>query len=522
MPAKSLLNLLLICLPLGLFAQVDTLPTPWHRNNVPGPNENEVSLSLQVVDMRGEPVKNLELWLKQEDAAVAYYATTDDNGKVYLLLPRGRRFAVSSTDEEAFESIKTINRANVQSRLTIGYSPKTYEEHITADTVFQVVPPDQMPTHSRVLLRLTVTDYEENPHHEEKLFFTIKNRKEVYVASTNKAGVALLMLPKGDSLYMHTQFEKNIADFYFPDDKRAGTLRLRYRTIGSKAILAREAERKRQAAIRDSLAELARIRDSLDFLKGAADGRSLMGMYRWGASYEQVEATLEETAAKTRDALEKDEQYFMKAGQEINAAMYRHRELWADKVIVSDVTGSMYPYMDQLLLWHALAILPGEHNRYLFFNDGDGKATEEKIIGQTGGIYSCEERDIKAIMEVMKTTMQAGGGGETPENDIESLLAATRLIGEGDELILIADNYSDVRDLELLERLRIPVRIVLAGVDQWINEDYLHLAYMTGGSIHTIEEDLFHLTNLNDGEIVTIGNYKYRVNRGTFILLKDF
>jgi hypothetical protein len=327
------------------------------------------------------------------------------------------------------------------------------------------------------------------------------------------------MLPKGDSLFMHTRFEKNIAGFHFPDDKRAGTLKLRYRTIGSKVILAREAERQRQATIRDSLAELARVRDSLDFLSGLTNGRSLLDMYRYGMPYAQAEAALKETAAKVRGELETNPKYFEHAGYEINAAMYRHRERWANKVVVNDLTGSMYPYMNQILLWHALALVPGENNRYVFFNDGDGKPTHEKIIGVTGGIYFCEERDMEKIMQSMMTTMKAGTGGERPENDVEALLEATRLMGEGDELILVADNYSDVRDLELLARLRVPVRIVLAGVEHGVNEDYLHLAYMTGGSIHTLEEDIFHLTRLNDGEIISIGGYQYRVNGGAFIQL---
>jgi len=512
---------LLLAFPCLAFAQLDTLYSDWNRTNLPEATPTEVQLSLQVVDMRGKPVTELDLWLAQKNNNAVYYAQTDPYGKVYLLLPRGKTFSVSTIDEAGFDEIRTIDRPYVRSRLVIGYSPKTYTEIVRGDTIFQEVPADQMPTHSRILLKLTVTDFDEQPHEAEQLYFTYKNRPEVYVATTNAEGLALLMLPKGDSLFMHTLFEKNITDFFFPNDKRAGTLRLRYRTIGTKAILAREAERKRQAAIRDSLAELARVRDSLDFLKGTTEGRSLLGMYRWGASYDQVEAALKEVAIKTKQALEAEPKYFEQAGHEINAAMYRHKELWADKVIVSDLTGSMYPHLDQILLWHALAIVPGEHNRYIFFNDGDGKPTAEKIIGATGGLYHCEERDMEKILQVMKTTMDAGGGGESPENDVEALLEATRMLGEGDELILLADNYSDVRDLELLAQLHIPVRIVLAGVEHGVNEDYLHLAYMTGGSIHTLEEDIFHLTRLNDGETISIGRYQYRVNGGAFIQMKD-
>ncbi|MCB0583076.1 MAG: hypothetical protein KDD10_27610, partial [Phaeodactylibacter sp.] len=121
----------------------------------------------------------------------------------------------------------------------------------------------------------------------------------------------------------------------------------------------------------------------------------------------------------------------------------------------------------------------------------------------------------------MNRAMSAGSGGVTPENDLEALLEGVRLMGEIDELVLIADNYSDVRDIELLTQLHAPVRIVLAGVDHGINEDYLTIAYATGGSIHTLEEDVETLSHLADGEVVKIGDYRYRVNRGQFIQLSD-
>jgi hypothetical protein len=512
--------LFVFILPLIATAQTDTVHFDWKAGQVPDASETKVQLTLWIVDLNNRPVKSLDLWLGLEGGGETIYHTqTDQRGKAYFLLPRGQRYLLSTADEADFQVVKTHDRSFVRSRLTVRYAPKTYEETVRNDTVYQIVPEEQMPTASRVLVLLTVTDFDGRPHEGEQLFFTYKSSPIAYVAQTDREGVARLMLPKGDSLYMHTLFERDLASFHFPNDKRAGKLRLRYRTIGTKAILAREAERKRQAAIRDSLAELARVRDSLDFIKGVADGKGLLSKYRWGASYSQLEGALQQLAEKTKQALAEDPTYFEQAGHEINAPLYRHRELWTNKVVVTDLTGSMSPYLDQVLLWHALAIIPGEHNRYLFFNDGDHKPTEEKQIGATGGLYRCEERDMQQLLEAMKATMEAGSGGESAENDVEALLSATSMMGEVDELVLIADNYSDVRDLELLSQLRIPVRIVLAGVENGINEDYLHLAYMTGGSIHTLEDDLFHLTHLNDGETIRVGGYSYRVNGGQFIQL---
>jgi hypothetical protein len=513
--------LLSFLLPLSLSSQMDTITSIWSRSNLPKATETEVQLGLQFVNMRGEPVKQLDCWLVAEKDQKTWRATTDQKGFAVFLLPRATSIVVNVADEEAVKTFKTVDAPYVRSTLGVGYSPKTYVEVISNDTVYQTVPEDQLPTSKRLLLKLLVTDFDGNPHHEERLFFSDKENAKVYVAETDEEGTARLMLPKGDSLFMHTLFERNISDFHFPNDDRGATLNLRFRTIGSKAILARQAERARQAAIRDSLYEVYRVRDSLAALIADTDKERTFKYYMFDGDYSDIKIDLEKRAEKTSTLLKDNPLYFEQSGFEINAALYRNKALWSDKVIVSDLTGSMSPYMDQLMLWHALAIVPGEHNRYLFFNDGDSKRTNEKEIGATGGFYICEDRDIERVYKTMKETQYMGSGGDSPENDVEALLEATRMMGEIDELILIADNYSDVRDLELLSQLKAPVRIVLAGVNHGVNEDYLHLAYMTGGSIHTLEEDIYELTQLNDGETITVGRYRYLVNGGTFIQLVD-
>lgn len=126
--------------------------------------------------------------------------------------------------------------------------------------------------------------------------------------------------------------------------------------------------------------------------------------------------------------------------------------------------------------------------------------------------------EMPQLLKTMQSTTDGGGGGESEENDIEALLEAMHMIGEGDELVLIADNYSDVRDMELLPQLRTPVRIVLAGnLDHGINEDYLQIAWATGGSIHTLSEDIETLKAVNEGELITIGPNRYRMSGGVFV-----
>ncbi|MCB9052513.1 MAG: hypothetical protein H6556_24020 [Lewinellaceae bacterium] len=504
-----------------LFAQPDTIIQNYHRASAPKATETHVQLTLRVLDLNNRGVPALELWLANEKQDKIWYGKTDDAGTAVFLLPRGQQFTVSAADEPAFESFRTVDAKFVQSRLAIGYSPKTYTEEVRNDTLFQRVAESQMPTRSRVLLWLTVVGFEGQPHEGELLYFNMQKSGQVFVAETDATGRAILMLPKGDSIVMSTRFEPEITRFFLPDDDRAGKLRLRYTTIGTKAILAREAERARQAAIRDSLYRLDRLRDSLAAERALAGEEDFLHMLSFGADPERVKERIASRAAKEKVLLEADEHYFEKAGQEVEAALYRKRAEWSNKVIVTDITGSMYPYMDQVLLWHALALVPGEQNRYIFFNDGDSTPESEKKPGAAGGIYITEEMNMDRLLETMNKAMAGGSGADSPENDLEALLEGVRLMGEIDELILIADNYSDVRDIELLNRLHAPVRIVLAGADYGVNEDYLEIAYSTGGSIHTLEEDIYELSHLADGEVVRIGAYRYRVNRGKFVQLTE-
>ncbi|MCB9296974.1 MAG: hypothetical protein H6559_28215 [Lewinellaceae bacterium] len=519
---KTTLSFLAAILALSpLAAQPDTIRQNRHLPNAPAATETHVQLTIQVLDLRNRGVAGLELWAVNKKQAKVWYGQTDGRGEAVFLLPRGQAFTLNTADEPGIKDFRTVDAKFVRSRLGVGYSPKEYTEVVRNDTVFQQVAESQMPTRSRVLLWLTVEGFDGQPHEGEQLYFRLRKSGRVFAAETDATGRAILMLPKGDSITISTLFEPEVAHFFLPNDDRAGKVRLRYTTIGTKAILARRAERARQAAIRDSLYRLERRLDSLAAERALAGEEDFLHMLSFGADPERVKEVIELRAAKERLHIEADERYFEKTGQEIEAALYRKRAEWSNKVIVTDITGSMYPYMDQILLWHALAFVPGEQNRYIFFNDGDGKPEAEKKLGATGGIYVNEEMNMDRLLETMNRAMTAGSGGVTPENDLEALLEGVRLMGEIDELVLIADNYSDVRDIELLTQLHAPVRIVLAGVDHGINEDYLTIAYATGGSIHTLEEDVETLSHLADGEVVKIGDYRYRVNRGQFIQLSD-
>lgn len=184
----------------------------------------------------------------------------------------------------------------------------------------------------------------------------------------------------------------------------------------------------------------------------------------------------------------------------------RHPE-WQNMLVVMDWTSSMYPYGGQAILWQALRTQSGGIKYFAFFNDGDERF--DKPLGQAGGIYYCENGKLENLIAMMNMVRSRGDGGDIPENDFEALMKSIERFPEFDEVILIADNNSWVRDFELLDSIKVPVHTIVCGNHFGINSCYINLAYRTGGSVHTIEEDIYNLAaQLEDGLVLIQGaNY---------------
>lgn len=169
---------------------------------------------------------------------------------------------------------------------------------------------------------------------------------------------------------------------------------------------------------------------------------------------------------------------------------------WDNMLVIMDWTGSMYQYGAQLVLWHKLNMTYREDKvqHFVFFNDGNNKRNSQKKAGRTGGVYRARTDEIEEIVETMEFVMKKGNGGDAPENDLEAVLTGLQYLDNYDEIVLIADNKSSVRDIELLEKIDRPVHIILCDVKGAVHPDYIRIAKATGGSLHTLEKDLGSLS----------------------------
>ena len=123
------------------------------------------------------------------------------------------------------------------------------------------------------------------------------------------------------------------------------------------------------------------------------------------------------------------------------AVLNRMGTAWKQKVIVNDLTGSMYPYMDEVLVWHKLNLQLKEKKSYFFFNDGDQTPDHAKQIGKTGGIYHTASTNDQTVAATMLETMRGGGGGDGPENDVEALIKAQQF-AYGETALVLAVSYT--------------------------------------------------------------------------------
>lgn len=193
------------------------------------------------------------------------------------------------------------------------------------------------------------------------------------------------------------------------------------------------------------------------------------------------------------------------------------RQNFENAIYVCDVTGSMSPYTAQTLAYLNQRMKNKVRITATFFNDGDDKKDYDKIIGDVGGVYHVTTDNFDTLILAAFTTMRKGNGGDTPENNIEACLKALEHAPWAKSIVMIADNYATPRDIELLDKLKIPVHVILCGAYKHANKYYIGLARNTKGSVHTMTEDLSGIHKLQDRDTFKFMNKTYRLSRGEII-----
>lgn len=195
--------------------------------------------------------------------------------------------------------------------------------------------------------------------------------------------------------------------------------------------------------------------------------------------------------------------------------VFKRNDQWKKVMLVVDMTGSMFPYVGQLLVWYKMNFETEKIKYYTLFNDGDNIPDTKKVVGITGGVHTFDAKDFKKFKKDIEEVRKLGEGGDDPENDLEALMKAITSRRDFGDIVLLADD-SDIRDMKLLKRIKKPVHIILCGTKRGINQQYLQLAYATKGSIHTLNNSVY-MKQLKDGQQFELDNDLFEFRGGEFI-----
>lgn len=200
--------------------------------------------------------------------------------------------------------------------------------------------------------------------------------------------------------------------------------------------------------------------------------------------------------------------------------VFDRNQSWQNFSVVTDVTGSMSPYIAQVFVWLKQQAEKNNAKYFVFFNDGDNKESRKKKPLETGGVYGTKNKGLETVMQTAANCMSNGsGGGERQENDIEAILLAQQEYEAAEEIILVADNFESMRDYKHMDGIKKRVRIIVCGAKNRVNIEYLDLARTTKGSIHTKTSDVYDLDKIKQGQQITIDGERYIFDKGRFHFL---
>lgn len=205
-------------------------------------------------------------------------------------------------------------------------------------------------------------------------------------------------------------------------------------------------------------------------------------------------------------------------------ALDRNIEKWKDVVIVCDMTSSMFPYTTQVFDWMMENVDNNSIKGIIFFTDCDslGNETRGRLPGK---MFMVKKKDELLLWDTMFAAINnTENNKDKDENNIEALLFAQKNFPEVNDIVMIADNSSHVKDMKNLSKLKKKTHIILCGETYEKNlafqSDYVQIAKKTDGSIHTLEDDINTPDNIKEMTVIRVGRIYFRFQKGKFYTTK--
>ncbi len=468
-----------------------------------------VYMEIEMMNNLGDAHKNVRVIMKDKATGKMQAGSTTRSGIVRFIVERGHTYEIKPDNyyQTFTEHIGNDNSITHSVKYTYQQSPDNPE-------VKYKLPPALMTElnnlksslkDSSVLkrpvkgqevlyahLRIEIS-YGKKPIVGEKLFFTIDRLHKTFTATTDHLGKADVFLPKGDTILLHFTYDRNFNTLYYYPSLMEHLTDLEIDYIGSKEI---------ERIAREKAERMKREKERLEKERLA------------------FEAELKRAHISRSEAVKRS---FKQVPTDKLFGSVFNRNKWGRKLVVVDVTGSMDPYVGELLVWLKLNFEKEKGIQFVFFNDGDNKADELKKPGKTGGVYYIKPKTYNELVDFAAMVSAKGSGGDAPENNIEALMKALQSAKEYDEIVMVADSHAAINDMELIDHVTKPVRVILCGIEghNFVEPDYALLAWKTKGSIHSIEKDIDTIAKMMDGQNITLFGNKYRLLNGRFIPVKE-
>ncbi len=435
---------------------------------------------LYISDRDGNPISE-EITLISKKTGKTYKETPSSQGLLMLKLPIDDEYQLN------FASAPNYYLLQIPEVL---FNRLEYQIYYNGSGIEKIYP-----SRDKALFELYYFDLNDNPLEDEPVHLRNVKSGYIYEQKTDKDGKVSFLVPLGTSYEASVKHFEAWSKRYVKAQPGLYIFRDTLNYLSSEDFERRKEEQRK-------------IMERNDEVFGIDNQPSEL--------VEQIKLKVKEqvSSIKAQEAL--NQQPIIPPSFEVYPLLNKMDSLWPQKTIVMDITKSMYPYCIELLTW--LEINQPERHccRFVFFNDGD--ENQQKKIGSTGGLYIPKNSSNKAIVSSIIDGITAGSGGDADENDLEAVLEAIETT-EGKEIVLIADNMSKVRDMQLLGQINIPVRIVLCGVKDWLNEDYLEIAYKTNGSVHLTDKDFWNISRMQNGDILKYRDKSYLCTRGKFVVM---
>ncbi len=495
---------------------LDTIIQDYHFSDKVKATKTQALIRMKVTDFRKTKLENIPVWVHDKKGQY-WHGTTDKNGEVFFLLPNNHQYQTNIDQEVDYRKFNIPKTSNYFKTVKVVLMTSKIKEVVQNDTVFQDLAAGVMPTGSRVLVKIKISNLEGQALKDEVLYYESKKTKKIYLAKTNHKGQSALMLPKGDTYCIHSYAFRDITCKTFENSNTSRISRFEFNTISSAEFRQRALERQILLARRDSIQRVYRLRDSMQLARNQYQNFYLQHRYK-DRDFNTIEQNIKTVALKDQEALLSNENYYAEIGDEIKTILHRNKDQWKQKRIVANIDCSMYKYIDELMVWNYSNKKEQEGNTYWLFNGFNYNDNEEDQTHRRG-IFQVKSNNVEGFFNTIDKIVNFSCRGSRLENVVEALVLSAKGKSAEEDLLFIADNYSDVKDLHKLKELRVPVHVLLTASQFGLNENYLEIAYHSGGSIHTNDIDInsAQLKALNNGDRLSIGKHSYTFYKGKFL-----